>query len=212
MTMAARVTRRNFMNGVAIGAGATLLAPYESMLGGAPWQNKLYKRTANKTKKRIEIMKKILSSLIIVLMSFSAMAEHHGVEKGAENADLHAAIKVFDHAYANNDVEKYFSFYADDATVYFGGETRVDVAAYHEMWTALMPAGGGVERNEASDIQVQVMPSGDVAIATSFIDNRTRAADGTTATSRAFETDVWQKIAGKWQIISLHYSGIAEEE
>jgi ketosteroid isomerase-like protein len=156
-------------------------------------------------------MRKILSSLIVVLMSFSAMAEHHGVEKGAENADLHAAIKAFDHAYANNDVEKYFSFYADDATVYFGG-ARVDVAAYHEMWTALMPAGGGVELNEMSDLQVQVMPSGDVAIATSFIDNRTRSPDGTMATSRAFETDVWQKIDGKWKVISLHYSEITAEE
>ena len=157
-------------------------------------------------------MRKILSCLIITLMSFSAMAEHHTANEGVKNADLHAAIKAFDHAYANNDVEKYFSFYADDATVYFGDAARVDMAAYHEMWTALMPAGGGVEMNEASDIQVQVMPSGDVAVATSFIDNRTRSPDGTTSTSRAFETDVWQKIDGKWKIISLHYSGITEEE
>ena len=152
-------------------------------------------------------MRKILSSLIIVLMSFSAMAEHHGGEKG----DLRAAIKGFDHAYANNDVEKYFNYYADEATVYFG-DGRVDMAAYHEMWTGLMAAGGGVELNEMSDLQVQVMPGGDIAIATSFIDNRTRAPDGTTSTSRAFETDVWQKMGGKWKIISLHYSGITPQE
>lgn len=139
------------------------------------------------------------------------MAEHQGMDKGAENADLHTAIKGFDHAYANNDVEKYFSYYADKATVYFG-DGRVDIAAYHEMWTGLMAAGGGVELNEMSDLQVQVMPSGDVAISTSFIDNRTRAADGTTSTSRAFETDVWQKMGGKWKIISLHYSDIAAQE
>ena len=148
-------------------------------------------------------MRKILSCFVMVMMSFSAMAEHHA----AENADLHAAIKAFDHAYATNDVEKYFSFYADDATVYFGGE-RVDITAYHEMWIELMEAGGGVELNEMSDLKVQVLPSSDVAVATSFIDNRTRWPDGTTATSKAFETDVWQKIDGKWQIISLHYSEI----
>ncbi len=139
------------------------------------------------------------------------MAEHHGVKKGLDNADLHAAIKAFDHAYATNDVEKYFSYYADGATVYFG-DGRVDIAAYHEMWTGLMAAGGGVELNEMSDLQVQVMPGGDFAISTSFIDNRTRASDGTTSTSRAFETDVWQKMGGKWQIISLHYSAIPAEE
>jgi ketosteroid isomerase-like protein len=153
-------------------------------------------------------MRKILSCFVIIMLSFPAMADH----PGAENADLHAAIKAFDHAYANNDVEKYFSFYADDATAYFGDAERVDIAAYHEMWTGLMAAGGGVELNEMSDLQVQVMPGGDVAVSTSFIDNRTRSADGTTSTTRAFETDVWQKIDGKWQIISLHHSGISAEE
>lgn len=153
-------------------------------------------------------MKIILSGFAIVMMSFAAMAQ----TDAADNADLHAAIKAFDHAYATNDVEKYFSFYADDATVYFGDGARVDIAEYHEMWIGLMAAGGGVELNEMSDLQVQIMPGGDVAIATSFIDNRTRSPDGTTSTSKAFETDVWQKIDGKWKIISMHYSGFSADE
>jgi len=152
-------------------------------------------------------MKKVLGGFAIALITLSAMAEHHG----SENADLHAAIKAFDGAYASNDVDTYFGFYADDATVYFFG-ARQDVAAYHEEWIAMMEAGGGVEMNEMSDLQVQVMPCGDVAIATSFVDNRTRSPDGTTSTVRAFETDVWQKIDGNWKIISLHYSEIAPDE
>lgn len=160
-------------------------------------------------------MWRILCCFAIVLTSFSAMSEHHDVEKNVEgaakNVALHAAIKAFDHAYANNAVEDYFSFYADDATVYFG-DGRVDMAAYQEMWIGLMAAGGGVERNEMSDLKVQVMPHGDVAIATSFIDNRTRSTDGTTSISRAFETDVWQLIDGRWKIVSLHYSGISTED
>lgn len=153
-------------------------------------------------------MLKILSFFVIILMPFSAMAENHD----EQNADLHAAIKAFDHAYATNDVEKYFSYYAEGATVFFGGAGRQDVTAYHEMWTALMAAGGGVELNEMSDIKVQVMSGGNVAIATSFVDNRTRSADGTKSTSKSYETDVWQKINGKWKIVSLHYSGVSAEE
>ena len=153
-------------------------------------------------------MKRILSCFAIVLMSFTAMAQ----EETADNADLHAAIKAFDHAYATNDVEGYFSFYADDATVYFGDDARVDVAEYHEMWTGLMAAGGGVELNTMSDLRVQILPGGAAAISTSFIDNRTRSPDGTTSTSKAFETDVWQKIDGKWKIISLHYTVIPADE
>ena len=144
-------------------------------------------------------MRNILCGFVIVLMSFSVMAEHHGVEKvkkGAKNAALHAAIKAFDHAYANNDVEDYFGFYAGDATVFVGDE-RVDMAAYHKMWIDLMAAGGGVELNEMSDLQVRVMPNGDVAVATSFIDNRTRSPDGTTSMSRAYETDLWQMVDRK---------------
>lgn len=148
-------------------------------------------------------MKKISIGIIFALLSFSVLADHHA----QDNADLHAAIKAFDDAYTNNDVETYFNFYADGATVYFSG-ARQDVAAYHKQWAALMAAGGGVEMNEMSDLQVQVMPSGDVAIATSFVDNRTRSADGSKDTSRAFETDVWQKIGDSWKIISLHYSVI----
>ena len=147
-------------------------------------------------------MRKILSYFVIVLMSFSAMAEHHG----AENDDIHAAKKAFEDAYATNDVEKYFSFYADDAKVYFGESARGKIAPYHKMWTALMAAGGGVELNKLTDLKIDVVPSGDVAVATSFIDNRRREPDGTRVTAKAFQTDVWQKIDGKWKIISLHYS------
>jgi hypothetical protein len=48
----------------------------------------------------------------------------------------------------------------------------------------------------ASDRQLQIMPSDDVAISTAFVDNRRRYPDGTRSTARAFETDVWQKIDG----------------
>ncbi len=59
---------------------------------------------------------------------------------------------------------------------------------------------------QSCEAVVMRRPSGDVAIATSFIENRTRAADGSKSSVRAFETDVWQQIDGEWKIISLHYS------
>jgi ketosteroid isomerase-like protein len=153
-------------------------------------------------------MRKILNCIGILLMSFSAMAEHHG----AENADIQAAKIAFEDAYATNDVEKYFSFYADDAKVYFGGAARGEVAPYHKMWTALIAAGGGIELNKLTDLQIDVVPSGDVAVVTSFIDNRRREPNGTRVTAKAFQTDVWRKIDGKWKIISLHYSEFSAEE
>ena len=119
-------------------------------------------------------------------------------------------VKAFNNAYASNSVEAYFSHYTDDATLYFFG-ARQKVSAYHEEWTETVDAGGAVEKYELSDLQVQVMPSGDVAVATYFIDYRMRAPDGQTTAARAFETDVWRKIDDEWKLVSLHYSEIRPE-
>ena len=79
-------------------------------------------------------MRKAICCLLLVMMPFSVQAE----PQSEEYADLSAAKKAFESAYATNDVETYFSFYAPGATVYFGGDVRGDIPAYHEMWTALI--------------------------------------------------------------------------
>ena len=152
-------------------------------------------------------MKTLLTCLVALLMSTSSMAEHH---KSVE-ADVLAAVKAFNHAYATNDLESYFGYYTDDVSLYFYG-ARQDIAAYHEEWNAMVDAGGAVEKNDVSDVQVQVLPGDEVAIASYFVDNASRSADGETTVVRAFESEVWQKIAGKWMIVSLHYTEIAPEE
>ena len=151
-------------------------------------------------------MKRLLACLIVTLLSFPALAEHHlSVE-----AEVREASEAFNTAYATNDIEAYFGAYADDAAVFFYG-SRQDISAYHEEWSAMIDAGGGVEMNEMSNVLVQVMPSGDVAIVTSFVENRTRSADVEVSVAKAFETDVWQKIDGDWKIVNLHYSEIASD-
>jgi ketosteroid isomerase-like protein len=143
-------------------------------------------------------MKKLLTCLVAVLIAIPTMAEHH---KSAE-AEVYAAINAFNDAYATNDVEGYFGHYTDDATLYFSGEE----------WTALVDAGGGVEKNDESDVRVQLMPGGETAVATYFIDNASRSPEGETSVTKAFETAVWQKIDGEWKIVSLHYTEIAPDE
>lgn len=152
-------------------------------------------------------MKIILSSIIVALMSLSAMAEHHD----EDNADLYAAIQAFDRAYATNDTDTYFDYYAEGATLFYSGN-RQDLAAYAESWPEFMEAGGGVEKNEMSDLKVQVLAGGDVAVSTAFIDNITRSPDGSKDAIRAFETDVWQKFDGEWKVVSLHYTELPAEE
>lgn len=141
---------------------------------------------------------------------FTAMAAMPALAEERDTAaDVRATVEAFNAAYEENDVERYFDFYAPDAVVYFYG-ARQDVAAYEAEWTAMVAAGGAVTKNELSDVTVQVMPGGDAAVVTYFVDYEMRSADGETSASRAYESDVWQKIAGRWRIVNLHYSELPQ--
>jgi ketosteroid isomerase-like protein len=148
-------------------------------------------------------MKEMLVCLITTLIAFPAMAQQHSPAE----AEVRTAIKAFNDAYASNEVDAYFNHYAADAMVYFYG-ARQDLSAYREEWAEMVEAGGSVEKNELSDLQVQVMPSGDVAVASYFVDYRLREPDGNVSVAKAFESEVWQKIGDDWQIVNLHYSEI----
>ncbi|MEX0707537.1 MAG: nuclear transport factor 2 family protein [Woeseia sp.] len=152
-------------------------------------------------------MKSILTGLVAALISVSAMAQDYG----AAQAEVRTAIKAFNAAYAGNDVDAYFDHYATDAMVYFYG-ARQDLSAYHEEWAEMVEAGGEVEKNELSDVQVQVMPSGDVVVASYFVDYRLRASDGNVSMVKAFESEVWQKIGDDWKVVNLHYSEIPDDQ
>jgi uncharacterized protein (TIGR02246 family) len=152
-------------------------------------------------------MKKIIACLFIAGISLAALAEHHE----SPEATVRGLVDEFNSAYATNDADTYFSFYTPDATLYFSG-ARQDVAAYDEEWHAMIEAGGGVEKNDISDVRLQVLGDGRVVVATYFVDNRSRTPDGDVSSARAFETDVWHRIDGEWKIVSLHYTEIAPAE
>jgi ketosteroid isomerase-like protein len=151
-------------------------------------------------------MNKLLAGLVLSLLSVSVMADHHA----ATEAEVRDSVTAFNAAYAENRIDEYFSYYADDAVVYFYG-ARQDLDAYYAEWKAMDAAGGGVEKNEMSDLRIQLMPGGDVAVASYFVDYRFRSPEGDISAAKAFETEVWQKIEGAWKVVNLHYSEIAAD-
>ena len=152
-------------------------------------------------------MKKMLIFLAATLIAFPAYAQ----QSGSAASEVRAAVEAFNGAYGGNRVDEYFGFYADNAALYFYGE-RQSVSAYHEEWAETIAAGGRVEMNQLSDIQLKVLPGGEAVVASYFIDYRMRAPDGSISTAKAFESDVWQKIDGDSKIVSLHYSEISPGE
>jgi ketosteroid isomerase-like protein len=128
-----------------------------------------------------------------------------GAAQSQTASEIEKLVVAFNQAYERNDLEEYFSYYADDVTQWFESG-RADLAGYKKSWYELIQAGGGVEKNALSDIRVQVSPGGDAAVATYAVDVVTRQADGKKIQERAFETDVWYKREGKWKIVHLHYN------
>ena len=148
-------------------------------------------------------MKKLLTCLLVLLLPIAS-----GAQQPAE-AEVREAVKAWNGAYASNESETYFGYYVADATLYFYS-MRQDLAAYHDEWTEMIKAGGGVEVYDLSDVQVRMLP-GNAAIANYFVDYRIRNADGSVSEGRAFETDIWQKIEGAWRVVGLHYSEVEGE-
>ncbi len=144
-------------------------------------------------------MSRLLTLFAAALISFAAVADQHS----AVEAALLDTFKAFNEAYVRNDVERYFSYFADDADMYWSG-ARQTVSGYHEEWAATLDAGGAVEKSDVLDLQVRMLPGGNAAIASFFVDYRMHTPDGEVVVQQAFETEVWQKIDGAWKLVGLH--------
>jgi uncharacterized protein (TIGR02246 family) len=141
----------------------------------------------------------------MIATTLSLLLAAVGAAQQTTASEIEKLVVAFNQAYEQNDLEEYFSYYADDVTQWFESG-RVDLADYKKSWYELIQGGGGVEKNALSDIRVQVSPGGDAAVATYVLDVVTRQVGGKKTKERAFETDVWYKRDGKWKIAHLHYN------
>lgn len=108
-------------------------------------------------------------------------------------------------AYESNDLPLYFSFYAADFSQFLP-EGRTDLSAYRKEWTAYIGQGNRVQKVEISDMQVQVGPNKDTAVASYVLHVRTRLKDGKIIDEDNQESDIFFKRGDQWKIVFLHYS------
>jgi ketosteroid isomerase-like protein len=120
-------------------------------------------------------------------------------------ADIHRLEADFNAAYAANDLDKYFGFYADDAVLWFP-EGRTDIPGYKKEWTEYIKSGAQIQAATLSDLQIRFSPQGDTAIASYLLHLKTQEADKKVKNEVYQETDVWFKAAGAWKITHVHYS------
>jgi ketosteroid isomerase-like protein len=120
-------------------------------------------------------------------------------------ADIDRLEKDFNAAYAANDLDRYFAYYAQDAVLWFP-EGRTDVPSYRKMWTAYIHGGARLQACTLSDYHQKLSPQGDTAIASYLLHVKTLGADKKMTDEVFQETDVWFQGAGGWKIAHVHYS------
>jgi ketosteroid isomerase-like protein len=147
--------------------------------------------------------------MVFCLLASMSMA---GAARAAGGADdeirrLEAEINT---AYAANDLPKYFAYYADDFRGMFP-DGVFTLADYRKTWTDYIKSGGAVLAFTYTDLQVQVSPGGDAAVASYRALARTRDPGKDPVEDKYLETDVFFKRSGQWKLVEVHYSQVPQK-
>ena len=113
-------------------------------------------------------------------------------------------------AYAGNDLQNYFSYYAPDFIQWLP-EGRTDLDEYKRQWMAYVNNGNSIQAAEIRELQLRIDPAEDAAVASYILSVKTKAADGKISEQESQETDVWFKRDNGWKIVALHYSPRAKK-
>ena len=130
-------------------------------------------------------------------------------ERARVEREIFALEDQLDRAYRENDLETYWSFYTDDVPKIWD-TGYVSLEQYKQDWTALVAGGGGVVDTRSQDMRIHVGPTGDTAIVTYLTVSRYRGTNGNETEGRFYETDVWFRRDGRWQIVHYHFSSAAD--
>ena len=142
-----------------------------------------------------------IAASLLVLAAFQppAMAVN---EAAQEISQLEAKINA---AYAANDLPTYFAYYADDFRGLFP-EGPTTLPEYRKMWTEFIKSGGAVQSFTYTDLQVQISPGSDAAVASYRATMETKYPGKDPIVEKILETDVFFKRGGQWKLVEVHYS------
>ena len=129
--------------------------------------------------------------------------------------EVREAIMRFAGAYGANDLDTYYSYYADDMTWWGprGNRNEADgltpKANYMKSYPESVKRTGGLATSKVSDLRVQVSPNADAAIASYRLDvvrkNPTEERPADVAYSM---TAALFKRGNDWRIVHFHYQTI----
>lgn len=155
-------------------------------------------------------MKKATRYLIGALL-LAGIAQTSGSGAATKTDDeIHELEQKMNEAYAKNDLQTYFSYYAQDFMQWLP-EGRTDLDKYKRQWMAYVTAGNTMQAAEVRELFVRVSPSEDAAVASYILHVKTKTADGKITEDDSQETDVWFKREGAWKVVALHYAPLSKK-
>jgi ketosteroid isomerase-like protein len=155
-------------------------------------------------------MKKCTRILLgaLLLLGIAGTAGQGAATKAEQ--EIRTLEQRMNEAYAKNDLQTYFNFYAQDFTQWLP-EGRTDLETYKRQWMAYVSAGNSVQAAEVRELLLRVAPSEDAAVASYILYVKTKAADGKITEEESQETDVWFKRDGAWKVVALHFAPLAKK-
>lgn len=150
----------------------------------------------------------LTSGMLIAPAAFANAA----AQKKAER-EVTQAVHELNAAYASEDVDKYFSYYAENMDKCCGRGGWDTKQNYYKTWKEMVASGNGLAKAEARDLRVQVSPKGDAAIAAFKLHcERLKTAEGQSPTITYHMTQVWMHRNGKWEISNITYMEVQDPE
>lgn len=154
------------------------------------------------------LSKILIGGLGVALAMSTPASAAQAVQPGAGNAveaEVRDFILQYNGYYAANDLDRYFASF-DPGLTQWWPSGRVDLQTYDKMWRELVAKGGGTSKAVVSDLQIQVDPAGDAAVATYVLEVTPREkGQPAAAVERNQETDVLFKRDGQWKIVHVNY-------
>jgi len=147
----------------------------------------------------------LLGALLLVGTARTASSGPSKAEQEVRNLE-----QQMNDAYARNDLQAYFNYYAPDFTQWLP-EGRSDLDRYKREWQAFVSSGNSVQAAEVRELVMRVAPAEDAVVASYILYVKTKAADGKITEEENQETDVWFKRDGAWKVVALHFAPLAKK-
>ena len=128
----------------------------------------------------------------------------------AAEAEVRDTIERLVRSYGANDLDTYFSFFADDMTVWWGTDGRNDrptpKEAYVKSWPNFVRKTGGHESCRSADVRIQIAPSADAAVSSYELKCIFKTAPSGSSREATYEmTAVLFRRSERWQVVHFNW-------